>query len=160
MDGEKHFLVFFLEVTGNKKEHPKMDQRTENEKWELIEEEGEKRKNMSRSFWAHNDKQRGDSKRNKVSKTFTQEPFFEKASHRGKWQTHFSTRKQGRGDFHVFEKELQTAKKTHKKKKNREKQKREERHEKTHTHTKKPKRKKFKNRERNKKFFSKKNCRR
>ena len=61
MDREKHFLVF---------------------SWRRRWEE----KITPRFFWAHNEKQRGDSK-NKVSKTLKKEPFFEKASHKGNLQT-------------------------------------------------------------------------
>ena len=71
----------------------------------------------------------------KVSKTFTKEPFFEKASHNGNWETHIFRRENKEDSFPCFWKRVADSENT-KKKKNKRKEKnkkKEERHDKKHT---------------------------
>ena len=94
-----------------------------NEIW-LKEREREKKNYVKIFFWAHNEKQRGDSK-NKVSKTFKKKPFFEKASHKGNWQTNIFRRENKEERFPFFWKWVVDSEKTQKQKKR--EQKKEER---------------------------------
>ena len=70
-----------------------------NENW--LKEREREENIMSSFFWAHNEKPRGDSK-HKVSKTFKKGTIFEKASHKGNWQTNIFRRENKEERFPFF----------------------------------------------------------